>query len=41
MHIAYLVVTIAFASMVVFSGVGKIRRDPHQVKVILETVGYR
>ena len=39
MHIAYLVVTIAFASMVVFSGVGKIRRDPHQVRVIHETVG--
>ena len=39
MHIAYLLVTIAFASMVVFSGVGKIRRDPHQVRVIHETVG--
>ena len=39
MHIAYLVITIAFASMVVFSGVGKIRRDPHQVRVIHETVG--
>ena len=39
MHIAYLVVTIVFALMVVFSGVGKIRRDPHQVRVIHETVG--
>jgi len=25
--------------MVAFSGVGKIRRDPHQVRVIHETVG--
>ena len=39
MHIAYLVVTIVFALMAVFSGVGKIRRDPHQVRVIHETVG--
>jgi len=39
MHIAYLVVTIVFALMVAFSGVGKIRRDPHQVRVIHETVG--
>jgi uncharacterized membrane protein YphA (DoxX/SURF4 family) len=39
MHIAYLVVTIVFALMVALSGVGKIRRDPHQVRVIHETVG--
>ncbi len=39
MHIAYLVVTIVFALMVAFSGVGKIRRDAHQVRVIHETVG--
>jgi hypothetical protein len=39
MHIAYLVVTVVFASMVAFSGVGKIRRDAHQVRVIHETVG--
>ena len=39
MHIAYLVVTIVFASIVTFSGIGKIRRDPHQVRVIHETVG--
>jgi DoxX-like family len=39
MHIAYLVVTIVFALLVAFSGVGKIRRDPHQVRVIHETVG--
>jgi DoxX-like family len=39
MHIAYLVVTIFFAAMVVFSGVGKIRRDAHQVRVVHEVVG--
>jgi uncharacterized membrane protein YphA (DoxX/SURF4 family) len=39
MHIAYLVVTIVFAIMVASSGVGKIRRDPHQVRVIHKTVG--
>ncbi len=41
MYIAYLVVTIVFALMVAFSGIGKIRRDPHQVRVIHETVGVR
>jgi uncharacterized membrane protein YphA (DoxX/SURF4 family) len=39
MHIAYLVITIFFASMAVFSGIGKIRHDAHQVRVIHETVG--
>jgi hypothetical protein len=39
MHIAYLVVTIFFAAMAAFSGIGKIRRDAHQVRVIHETVG--
>jgi uncharacterized membrane protein len=39
MHIAYLVVTILFALMVTFSGIGKIRRHPHQVRVIHEIVG--
>src|ERR1700731_3813369 len=39
MEIAYLVVTAIFALMVVFSGVGKIRRDPRQVQVVHETVG--
>lgn len=39
MHTAYLVITILFAIMVAFSGVGKIRRNPHQVRVIHETVG--
>ena len=39
MHTAYLVVIVLFALMVLFSGIGKIRRDPRQVKVIHETVG--
>jgi uncharacterized membrane protein YphA (DoxX/SURF4 family) len=39
MHIAYLVITILLAAMAVFSGLGKIRRDPHQMHVIHETVG--
>ena len=39
MHTAYLVITLAFAVMVAFSGLGKIRRDPLQVRVVHETVG--
>src|SRR5258705_7788211 len=39
MHIAYLAITILFTAMVAFSGLGKIRRDPHQMQVIHETVG--
>jgi uncharacterized membrane protein YphA (DoxX/SURF4 family) len=39
MQIAYLVITSLFAAMVAFSGLGKIRRDPHQMRVIHETVG--
>ena len=39
MHTAYLVITLVFAVMVSYSGVGKIRRDPLQVRVIHETVG--
>jgi uncharacterized membrane protein YphA (DoxX/SURF4 family) len=39
MGIAYLVVAIVLAAMVLFSGVGKLRNDPHIVKVIHETVG--
>jgi hypothetical protein len=39
MHAAYLVITIRFAAMVAFSGLGKIRRDPHKVRVVHETVG--
>ena len=38
MGIAYLVVTILLAALVLFSGVGKLRNDPHIVKVIHETV---
>jgi uncharacterized membrane protein YphA (DoxX/SURF4 family) len=39
MHIAYLVITLVFGLMVLFSGVGKIQRHPHQVKVVHETIG--
>ena len=39
MHAAYLIVTVTFALLVTASGIGKIRRDPRQVKVIHETVG--
>jgi uncharacterized membrane protein YphA (DoxX/SURF4 family) len=35
----YLVITITLAAMVVLSGVGKIRRDPRQMRVIHEIVG--
>ena len=39
MNTAYLVTTPILALMAALSGVGKIRRDPHQVRVIHETVG--
>ena len=39
MSIAYLVITILLAAMVMFSGIGKIRRDPHIVQIIHEVVG--
>jgi uncharacterized membrane protein YphA (DoxX/SURF4 family) len=39
MSIAYLVITILLAAIVTFSGIGKIRRDPHIVKVIHEVIG--
>ena len=39
MHTAYLVITLLFALMVSYSGVGKIRRDPLQARVVHETVG--
>jgi len=39
MHIAYLAITVVFALMVAYSGVGKIRRDPLPLKVVHETVG--
>jgi uncharacterized membrane protein YphA (DoxX/SURF4 family) len=36
---AYLIVTLVFAAMVAFSGLGKIRRDPKIMHVIHEVVG--
>ena len=39
MHTAFLVITLGFALMASYSGVGKIRRHPLQVRVIHETVG--
>jgi hypothetical protein len=39
MHAAYLIVTVTFALLVTTSGLGKIRRDARQVKVVHETVG--
>jgi hypothetical protein len=39
MTIVYLVMTVLVALMAAFSGLGKLRRDPRQVKVINETVG--
>jgi DoxX-like family len=39
MGTVYLVMTVLVALMVAFSGIGKVRRDPRQMKVIHETVG--
>ena len=39
MQIAYLVITIVLAAMAMFSGIGKVRRDPRIVQVIHEVVG--
>jgi len=39
MHAAYLIITVVFSLMVTMSAVGKMRRDPRQVKVVHETVG--
>ncbi len=39
MNTAYLIITILFAVLVAFSGLGKIRRDPRIVYVINEVVG--
>jgi len=39
MHAAYLVITLVLALMVSYSGVGKVRRDPFQVRVIHEVIG--
>ncbi len=38
MPTVYIAIT-GFALMVMFSGIGKIRRDPRQVKVVHETIG--
>lgn len=39
MNTAYLVITVVFAAMAAFSGLGKIRRDPRIVHVIHEVIG--
>ena len=39
MSIVYLVMTVLVAPLATFSGLWKLRRDPHQLKVIHETVG--
>lgn len=39
MGIAFLVITVLLAAMVLFSGFGKLRKDPQIVKVVHETVG--
>jgi hypothetical protein len=39
MSIAYLAITTLLAAIVMFSGIGKIRRDPHIVQVIHEVIG--
>jgi len=39
MHLAYLLVTVLYALLIAFSGIGKMRRDPHQVQVVHETIG--
>jgi len=39
MHTAYLAITLVFALLVSFSGVGKIRRHPIPVRVVHETIG--
>ena len=39
MDMAYLIVTIVLAAMAVFSGLGKLRRDPKIVHIVHEVVG--
>lgn len=39
MNTTYLVITVVFAAMAAFSGLGKIRRDPRIVHVIHEVIG--
>jgi hypothetical protein len=41
MGIVYLVMTLLVALMAAFSGLGKIRRDPRQVKVSIGRSGSR
>ena len=41
MSIAYLVITILLAAIVTFSGIGKIRRDPHIVRSFTKSLAYR
>lgn len=39
MHAAYLIITVIFALTLTTSGLGKLLRDPRQIKVVHETVG--
>ena len=39
MQIVYLTITLVLAAIALFSGIGKLRNDPHTVKVIHETIG--
>jgi hypothetical protein len=39
MYSAYLITTVVYALLIAFSGIGKVRRDPRQVRVIHETIG--
>src|SRR6516165_1894347 len=39
MDTAYRVIAILLAAMLVFSGLGKIRRDPRQMRVVHEIIG--
>ena len=39
METAYLAMTILLAAMLLFSGLGKIRRDPRQMRVVHEIIG--
>ncbi|HLV96906.1 MAG TPA: DoxX family protein [Candidatus Acidoferrales bacterium] len=39
MNTAYLVIAVLLAGLLIFSGVGKLRRDPRVMTVIHETIG--
>jgi hypothetical protein len=39
MDTAYLVIAILLAAMLVFSGLGKTRRDPRRMRVVHEIIG--